>query len=313
MDLMGRYTVPPALRDRDLEVLVAGIEASIAEREREIRAEARRAELAFFGPERCRKQSPFDFPKTRHVKGRLSPAFAAGTAQAHKRAGLAKCNLAAHHLPLATRQPGRGRPNQGEVAPPLRPAAWLPACCLVLAVACGHAGTPLYAGPARAASEVAVLHADAGLMIAAIYDAQARAVCGGASARAACPDVAALSPGRYRVIARAARWPGSAIDAELAPDRTYVARVTARQEGLSAAAGDLVAGRSYATAVALVDAESNAAVAAGVPEQEAALLPPGAPLRRDPRAPRCPPYAPDVGCTPLPTVWYSDGEPRPEL
>jgi hypothetical protein len=42
-------------------VLVASVEAGVAERERAIRDEARRAGLAFVGVERCAKQNPFEF------------------------------------------------------------------------------------------------------------------------------------------------------------------------------------------------------------------------------------------------------------
>lgn len=80
------FTVPPALRDRDLDVLVHSIEARIADEERELRELARREGRAFRGADRCAKQDPFGSPETKHVKGKLSPTFAAGTPEGHKRA-----------------------------------------------------------------------------------------------------------------------------------------------------------------------------------------------------------------------------------
>jgi len=81
-----RYTVPPALRDRDPLVLRASIDDAVAERERELRAEVRRTGKTFLGAERVLEQSSFDFPKSAHRKGKLSPTFAAGSAEGQRRA-----------------------------------------------------------------------------------------------------------------------------------------------------------------------------------------------------------------------------------
>jgi REP element-mobilizing transposase RayT len=81
-----RFTTPPQFRDRDPELLVRDMQAAIEERQRELREEARREGRSFLGAERVLKESPFAQPKSPHVKGRLNPTFAAGTAEGHKRA-----------------------------------------------------------------------------------------------------------------------------------------------------------------------------------------------------------------------------------
>lgn len=80
------FTVPPALRDREIDELVASVEASVADEERALRELARREGRAFRGADRCAKQDPFGAPETKQAKGRLSPTFAAGTAEGQKRA-----------------------------------------------------------------------------------------------------------------------------------------------------------------------------------------------------------------------------------
>jgi putative transposase len=85
-EVEARFTVPPALRDRDVERLVRSIEARVADQERVLREIARREGRAFRGADRCVKQDPFSAPDTKHVKGRLNPTFAAGTAEGQKRA-----------------------------------------------------------------------------------------------------------------------------------------------------------------------------------------------------------------------------------
>lgn len=85
-EIIVEYTVPPALADRDTDTLVRDLQALIEQRQREIRADAARAGKAFLGCDRLAKLSPFDFPKSRHTKGKLSPTFAAGTAEGLRRA-----------------------------------------------------------------------------------------------------------------------------------------------------------------------------------------------------------------------------------
>lgn len=185
-------------------------------------------------------------------------------------------------------------------------------------VACGQAATPVYPGAQQADSEVATLNAGSGLIVAAIHGADGRAACGLPPARE-CPQLAALLPGRYRVVLRPADWPSSArrwaIDADIERGHSYTARVSARQRGEAGRGGGPEIEHWYQTAVELVDTSGDARtpVAAGVPEQEAAALPPREPLARDPKGPRCPPYAAAAGCVPLPKSWYSTGEARPAL
>jgi hypothetical protein len=81
-----RFTVPPHFRDRPVEEVVADMNAEIDRRQRDIRAERRRKGRAFLGADRVLKTNPFTFPKTRHVKGKLNPTFAAGTAEGQRRA-----------------------------------------------------------------------------------------------------------------------------------------------------------------------------------------------------------------------------------
>lgn len=81
-----RYTIPPQFRDRDPALFVQDMEAAIEERQREIRAEAARNDKTFVGQKRLENLNPFDKPKSAHVKGKLNPTFAAGTAQGQKHA-----------------------------------------------------------------------------------------------------------------------------------------------------------------------------------------------------------------------------------
>jgi putative transposase len=85
-EVIVEYTVPPALRDRDARSLVDDLQRMIDEQQTQIRSDASRAGKAFLGSGRLEKLSPFDFPKSRHIKGRLSPAFAAGTVEGQRRA-----------------------------------------------------------------------------------------------------------------------------------------------------------------------------------------------------------------------------------
>jgi hypothetical protein len=81
-----RFTIPPQLRDRDPELVVADMQAAIEQRQRELHEQVRREGKSFLGAERVLEQSPFAQPKSAHVKGKLNPTFAAGTAEGQKRA-----------------------------------------------------------------------------------------------------------------------------------------------------------------------------------------------------------------------------------
>jgi REP element-mobilizing transposase RayT len=85
-EVQVRYTLPPALRDREPAAISAELDALIVEREREICAAAKREGKAFLGAERVCKQDPHARPTSKHQKGKLSPTFAAGTAAGQKRA-----------------------------------------------------------------------------------------------------------------------------------------------------------------------------------------------------------------------------------
>ncbi len=80
-----RYTLPPALADRDPQHVVADMEALIAERQRAIRVQTARDGKTFWGTKRLEKLNPFDAPKTPRPKGKLNPTFAAGTAEGQRR------------------------------------------------------------------------------------------------------------------------------------------------------------------------------------------------------------------------------------
>jgi len=62
------------------------MQAAIDDKQRQLRTQARDEGKAFLGADRVLKESPFAQPKTPHVKGKLNPTFAAGTAEGHKRA-----------------------------------------------------------------------------------------------------------------------------------------------------------------------------------------------------------------------------------
>jgi hypothetical protein len=181
---------------------------------------------------------------------------------------------------------------------------------------CGASGVPLYKGPQKSNAEVALLITGQGLVYEQIYASDASIACGGPPT-AECPAQASLLPGRYRMIARPARWPRSprrwVIDVDLAAAHSYEVRTIARQSGVSSGSTGPDISDSYSTAVAIVDVESGKAVAAGVPEQESAPLPPGTPMAHDPKGPRCPPHMPATTCTPLPPAWFSKGEHQLEL
>ena len=81
-----RYTIPPALRDRDPDELIAEMQRRIEARQREIVAEAKRNGRSFVGTARLEKLSPFDYPKSPRKKGKLNPTFAAGTPEGQRRA-----------------------------------------------------------------------------------------------------------------------------------------------------------------------------------------------------------------------------------
>ena len=85
-EVIIEYSIPRALADRDKRSLVDDVLRMIGERQREIRADAARAGKAFLGSDRLEKLSPFDLPKSRHNNGKLSPTFAAGTAEGLRRA-----------------------------------------------------------------------------------------------------------------------------------------------------------------------------------------------------------------------------------
>ncbi|MDD9932065.1 MAG: hypothetical protein OXT09_00600 [Myxococcales bacterium] len=81
-----RFTVPPQFRDRPAEAFAGDVQRAIEERQREIRARRRAAGQTFLGVERVLKTDPMSKPLSKHVKGKLSPTFAAGTPEGQKRA-----------------------------------------------------------------------------------------------------------------------------------------------------------------------------------------------------------------------------------
>ena len=186
---------------------------------------------------------------------------------------------------------------------------------LTVTAGCGASSVPLYKGLERSSSAVALLNTGEGLLIERVYTSDGSMACS-EQRQPACPAEVALLPGRYRVIARPARWPSSprrwAIDVDLAAAQTYAVRVTARQVGEGSSDSGPDFGDSYQTAVEIADVWGRP-VAAGIPEQESAPLPPGQPLKRDPKAPRCPPYSTAADSTALPPSWYSKGQPRLQL
>jgi hypothetical protein len=180
---------------------------------------------------------------------------------------------------------------------------------LTTLVACAHQGVARNAGEHRGADNVATVSSNE-LVVQAIFDAEGRNLC-----ENGCPAMPTVAPGRCRVVVRPRRWPHRAwgADVELRANTSYLVRIDQIAYGEAAAAGEPVFDRLYQTAVSVVELDSHEVVGVAVPLEELPALPPGAPMRADPRGQRCPPMHPRKGCAPLPRAWYSDGQPAPAL
>jgi len=80
-----RFVPPPQLAD-DVEQAVREMEQDIEARQSWLREQARLQGKSFLGADRAMKQSPFDVARTKHVKGKLKPTFAAATPEGRQRA-----------------------------------------------------------------------------------------------------------------------------------------------------------------------------------------------------------------------------------